>query len=167
MDREYGFSLLEALIALLVIAVGVLGIAGLQAASIYRTHVGEVKSLAAVEAQSIAAAMLANPGAFPPTVIPPAKYETASAAALSPPAADCGTGICTPAEMAQYDLYVWGNRLQQDLPQGDGAIECHTTAPNPTQCKVTITWRQKRMAPSAGTVAGSIVTRQYSIWVNP
>ncbi|MGH8274312.1 MAG: type IV pilus modification protein PilV [Gammaproteobacteria bacterium] len=163
MKNRNGFSLLEALIALLVITVGLLGIAGLQAASVYRTHVGEINSLAAVEAQSIAAAMIANPGAFPANGAD-SDYNTTNAAAVAPPSPPCTTAACTPAGMANYDLHQWGTELAQDLPQGKGAIACGFS---PAQCTVTISWQEKQMAASAGNSTGTIKNRRYSIVVRP
>ncbi|MGH8161042.1 MAG: type IV pilus modification protein PilV [Gammaproteobacteria bacterium] len=163
MNRARGFSLLEALIALLVIAIGVLGVAGLQAASVYRTHTGAVNSLAAVEAQSIAARMIANPGAFPADGSE-SDYNTTDAVAVALPSPSCTAAACTSAEMAQYDLHQWGSQLAQDLPQGQGAIACQSTPP---QCRVKITWQQKQMAASAGSSKGAVKTRSYAIWVRP
>lgn len=154
MNRIRGFSLLEALIALVVITIGVLGVAGQQVASVYRTHVGEIRSLAAVEAQSITAAMLANPGASVP--IASSEYITADVSSVSPPSVDCKVAACSPDEMAHYDLYNWAGQLQRSLPQGNASIACTSS---PSGCKVTISWNEKQ--------SGVMVTRDYSIWARP
>lgn len=159
---QKGFSLIEALIALLVIAIGLLGIAGLQAASVYRTHAGEINSLAAIEAQSIVAAMIANPNAFPANGTA-ADYNTLDAVTVSYPT-DCATTACSPADMALYDLHQWGAELATDLPQGKGAIACAQTPP---QCTVTVSWNQKQMAASAGTSTGAIKTMKYALVAHP
>ncbi len=162
MKTQNGFSLIEALIALLIIAIGLLGIASLQAASVYRTHTGEINSLAAVEAQSIAAAMIANPGAFPANGAA-ADYNTTDAAAVLYPT-NCATAVCSPPDMAHYDLNRWGAELAADLPQGKGTIAC---AASPPQCTVTVSWQQKRMASAAGTSHGSYRPMHYSLVVHP
>jgi type IV pilus assembly protein PilV len=159
---QNGFSLIEALIALLVIAIGLLGIASLQAASVYRTHTGEINSLAAVEAQSIAAAMIANPGAFPANGAA-ADYNTTDAAAVTYPT-NCATSVCAPPDMALYDLNRWGTELAANLPQGKGAVAC---AASPPQCTVTVSWQQKQMAAAAGTTSGGFKPMQYSLVVHP
>lgn len=166
MNGIRGFSLLEALIALLVIAVGLLGIASMQAASVYATHVGTMNGLAAVEAQSIAAAMNANRNAFPPgaTIF---SYNTTDAYAVAS-SADCTIGVCDTDEMAAYDLHNWGQELRQDLPQGNGRIDCVglPTYQQP-QCLITVIWLQKTMAPGAGTHAPSASTAYYSVVAQP
>lgn len=165
MKRMRGFSLLEALIALLVLAVGLLGIASMQAASVYATHVGALKGLAAVEAQSIAAAMTANPDAFPPGGTYP--YNTSDAYGVSY-TLNCSTASCATDEMADYDLAQWGQELRNDLPDGNGAISClgPPTYAQP-QCTIKVTWLQKTMAPGAGTAPGKFSTANYQVLVQP
>jgi type IV pilus assembly protein PilV len=55
-----GFTLIEVLAAMLIIAVGMLGIAKMQAMSYASTGTASYRSLAAIEAASLAAAMRAN-----------------------------------------------------------------------------------------------------------
>lgn len=159
MKRARGFTLLEALIALLIIAIGLLGIASMQAASVYRAHVGTLNGLAAVEAQSIAANITANQSAFP-TGATTFAYNTTDAYAVTYSTA-CNTANCNPDEMAAYDLKQWGNEIRTNLPQGKGEVNCVYNASSPPECTVTVKWAQKEMAPPATT------TRHYSIVVRP
>jgi len=55
-----GFSLIEVLVALVIIGVGMLGIAKIQALAYSSTATASLRSLAAIEASSLAAAMRAN-----------------------------------------------------------------------------------------------------------
>lgn len=166
MKRSRGFSLLEALIALLVLAVGLLGIASMEAASVYATHVGSMQGLAAVEAQSIAAAMRANADAFPAggTAFP---YNTTNAYAVTYPT-DCAGTQCNPDQMAAYDVSGWGADLRRNLPEGNGAIDClgPPTYTQP-QCTITVSWLQKTMAPAAGTAPGKTRKATYEVVVKP
>ncbi|MGH8426954.1 MAG: type IV pilus modification protein PilV [Gammaproteobacteria bacterium] len=157
-----GFSLIEALIALLVIAVGLLGIASMQAASVYRTHVGTLNGLAAVGAQSIAALMTANPGAFPAGTSTFA-YNTSDAAAVSY-TTNCASATCASDDMALYDLNHWGAGLASDLPQGKGSVNCFG---DPPQCTVTVTWLQKQMTPAPAAGTAGFTTSRYSVIVRP
>lgn len=165
MTRFRGFSLLEALIALLVIAVGLLGIASMQAASVYLTHVGTMNGLAAVEAQSISAAMTANQNAFPTSGTYP--YNTSDAYAVAA-SVDCAAGTCDTNQMAAYDLHNWGLELRQDLPQGKGQVQCDGLPDyQQPQCTIRVVWLQKTMAPGAGTHAPSPATVAYSVVAQP
>ena len=60
--RHKGFSLVEVLVALVVLGVGLLGIAKLQGASFSNTAIAARRSLAALEADSLAASMHVNRG---------------------------------------------------------------------------------------------------------
>src|SRR5580700_12341596 len=55
-----GFSLIEVMVALIIIAVGMLGIAKMQALALSTTESSGVRSLVAIEAASLAASMHAN-----------------------------------------------------------------------------------------------------------
>src|ERR1700735_3101250 len=58
--RGRGFSLVEVMVALIIIAVGMLGIAKMQALALSTTESSGVRSLVAIEAASLAASMHAN-----------------------------------------------------------------------------------------------------------
>jgi type IV pilus assembly protein PilV len=58
--RMRGFSLLEVMVALVIIAVGMLGIAKMQGLALSSTTASRSRALAAIEASSLAAAMQAN-----------------------------------------------------------------------------------------------------------
>ncbi len=58
--RARGFTLIEVLVALIVIAIGTLGIAKMQALALANTGASRTRALAAIEASSLAAAMHAN-----------------------------------------------------------------------------------------------------------
>lgn len=58
--RARGFTLIEVLVALIVIAIGTLGIAKMQALALANTGASRTRALAAIEASSLAAAMHTN-----------------------------------------------------------------------------------------------------------
>jgi type IV pilus assembly protein PilV len=58
--RSRGFTLVEVMVALIVIAIGTLGIAKMQALSLSNTGASRTRALAAIEAASLAEAMHAN-----------------------------------------------------------------------------------------------------------
>ena len=60
-SRQRGFSLLEVLIAMFVLLVGLLALAGLQARTLIQTRDTELRTLVALQAESLAEAMRANP----------------------------------------------------------------------------------------------------------
>jgi type IV pilus assembly protein PilV len=58
--RMRGFSLLEVMVALIIISIGMLGIAKMQGLALSSTSASRSRALAAIEASSLAAAMQAN-----------------------------------------------------------------------------------------------------------
>lgn len=184
--QQRGFSLVEALVALLIIAVGLLGIAGMQALSLNSTSNSRVRALAAVEASNMAAYMAANatfwrnvPSGFSVTVTPVGAPFGASAtlsttnAALSSDfsnATDCAQVQCTPSQMAAYDLRQWGTNQNPQLallPQAVGNIGYSSTG----VLIVSVGWTEQHKEGSAlGSSTTSYLapsTTWYRIVVQP
>jgi len=138
---QLGFSLIEALVALIVLSVGMLGIAalygqGLSAArtALYRTI---AVYLAAEMADRIRANRLARAG-----------YDAAGA----PNACGPGGGTdCTPAQLAASDKLVWSTLVGRELPGGVGTVVF--TPGTPPTYTITVRWQdvtgaaQYRIAP--------------------
>ena len=60
LPRAHGFSLIEVMVAVVVICIGLLGIAKMQAMALSNTNMSRQRSLAAIEAASFASAMHSN-----------------------------------------------------------------------------------------------------------
>lgn len=116
-----GFTLVEVLVALLVLGIGLLGVAGLQSATLGMNHSSYLRSQATVLAEDIADRMRSNPrgtanGAYD-------QGDATSHAGCS------DTTGCTTTEMAQDDLYEWENALATQLPDGEGVV-CYDSTPD-------------------------------------
>ena len=144
-----GYSLVELLVAILIVAVGALGVAGLQLASARNARTALETTLATMLAEDLADRIQANEGGT---------YTTGPGA--PPPAfVDCLTRDCTAAELAAFDLAVWKCSLgrwhaessctairgtgllgdpqeQPGLPGGDGSVESAVGG----AFSVTVTW---------------------------
>src|ERR1700676_4836787 len=115
--RSAGFSLIEVMVALVVCSIGLLGLAKMESLAISSTSVAGSRSIAAIEASSLASAMHANPGYWAAGLAPGSTtvyYDSTPALQISDSglatAATCltaGTGSCTPAQMAAYDVQQW------------------------------------------------------------
>ncbi len=71
--HSQGFSLVEVMVALVVLSIGLLGIAKMQALSLSSTTIASMRSLAALEASSLAAAMHENRGYWATAAMRPAR----------------------------------------------------------------------------------------------
>jgi type IV pilus assembly protein PilV len=123
---QHGFTLLEVLIALVVLSIGLLGLAGLQTVSLRNTGVSTSRTVATQLAYDIADRMRSNVlgtqnGDY---------FGTATALGAAPTASTCYTaGGCTAAQMAAMDLYVWRSRLARELNGGVGVVCRDATDP--------------------------------------
>ncbi len=109
--RPAGFTLVEVLVAVLVLSIGLLGIASLQATSLRNNNDASMQTQASYMASDMADRMRANA----------ASANTYATAAPVAAGGNCVTGTCNPGEMVQNDLAEW-NLLVQTLPAGQGTI---------------------------------------------
>jgi len=108
--KARGFTLLEALIGFLILSIGMLGIASLQAISLKSGKTSVYSSVAMMKVEELLESMRSNP-----TPVALAAYAAAGAG----PGADngCTTGTtCTAASLAQDDIFWWKNNLVAGLP---------------------------------------------------
>lgn len=153
--RAAGFSLIEVLIALVILSVGLLGIAAMVSVSLKSKDSSYYRTQATGLAYAILDRMRANRSSATAQ-----NYDIALSPAAVPslPSGACyGTGAaCTPAQIASLDLNEWKNDLANQLPGGDGSI---TTQPNSqmTEVTITVTWNDQRAteAIETGAAAGS------------
>lgn len=103
--RQQGFSMIEVLISIVIVAFGLLGFAGLLTKSIKDNRVAYMRSQATIFSYDITERMRANRSA--------AINGSYTIALGSSPAG--GT-------MAALDLQEWKTNIAQALPDGDGAV---------------------------------------------
>ena len=149
--NQDGFTLLEVLIALLVLSIGLLGLAALQTVGLRSNQMGTMRTIAVQSVYDMTDRMRANPLGMGFTKDPvtsirtydaPDEYlidisDLRTAAALI---VDCDTNACSTTEMADYDLKQWRDRVES-LPNGMSSIvlnagDTHT---------VTIHWNESRL----------------------
>lgn len=131
--RTRGFTMIEVLVALAVLAVGLLGIAALYLDSLRAGRTAIYRTQAVNVAADLADRIRANRAV-------PVNYETAIGdAVMSVPACDSAAG-CTRAEMAQNDLAEWKAQLAALLPNGDGSVV--VTPGNPSAYVITVQWNE-------------------------
>jgi type IV pilus assembly protein PilV len=168
--RSAGFSLVEVMVALIVVSVGLLGLAKMESLALSSTSVASSRSLAAIEASSLAAAMHANPGYWSGGFAPAVTLVSAAPAnnfSTAVPCLTAGTTSCTPDLMRQYDLQQWATALQTLLPGYLATITCSTTG-FPVTCTITINWSENGVAVSAAqTGIGTLAQPTYTLFVQP
>lgn len=131
--HEKGISLIESLVALLVLALGILGMAGLQTRTLIESRSTNSRSIAIDMTDDLSERIQFNSGARLAPVNP---YLVNFGAAGATP--NCFNASCTPAQTAQLDIAQWKNTIAALLPGGDAAV---FQLPNDnTQLGVLISW---------------------------
>ncbi|HKA44856.1 MAG TPA: type IV pilus modification protein PilV, partial [Burkholderiales bacterium] len=118
-----GFTLLEVLIAIVVVAFGLLGLAGLQAFALKNNTSAAQRITATNLATDIIDRMRANY-----VGVVNGGYDQPSGGYNTQVTSCSGTG-CNPNELAQNDLYEWSRRVSAALPGGVGIVCLDSTAP--------------------------------------
>jgi type IV pilus assembly protein PilV len=120
-NSQGGFTLLEVLIAIVVLALGLLGLAGLQAASLRNNHSAYLRSQATLLAYDMADRMRANPEA-----VKNGDYNKPAAPAKI---TECfTTDGCTPDKMAQQDKFEWATAVANTMPSGQAVVCLDSTS---------------------------------------
>ena len=159
---QRGATLIEILVTMLVVAIGLLGAAGLQLSATRYQQTAHIRSRAVLQAQFITEKIRANSSAVvnpaPPdaasTYLAPQAYAAATLAALP---ADPGCGVataCTITQAAVKDMRDWRLSVQA-LPGGRGAIFPVTIAGGATDRaarQIIVMWQEKQQN-ETGTAA--------------
>lgn len=123
--RQAGFTLTEVLVALVIFAFGMLGVAGLQMKAMMGMDTAQFRSVASLKAAELAERIRANPGA---TYSGVAGVDNACRTAHY---ADrhATPDDCTPVELAEDDIEDWSEELAGRLPGGTGTV-CIDSTPD-------------------------------------
>lgn len=154
-----GFTLLEVLVVLLIMSIGMLGIAGLQATTSRYKINSWAKASTSVLFSDFADRVRANPeesglsyfdtgsAASVSAYALADNWSTQSAATLTV-STDCSTTTCTTAQRAVYDMTVWRQQIRRQLPQG-GAI---VSGNRGSGMNVTLMWFDKQFLTSGNSL---------------
>ncbi len=144
--RLLGFSLIEVLIAMVVMAIGMLGIAGMYVHSLQAGRTSQLRTQAVTLASDVADRIRSNPqGGI--NYIGGGANNGCDAATL-----------CTPLQQAQYDIWLWGQQATTTMPAGTTVAVRYddTVAGLPPIYTVTVTWPEAGDTPSYTVSFGAV-----------
>lgn len=138
MKTSTGFTLVEVLVSTLILAIGLLGLAALQASNLRNNQNAYNRSQATQLAYDIADRMRANRSAVGSYLADP---TAATCSTNNSPCTACATTVntCTPAQLATRDLYDWNIALTSTLPMGIGSISLSGSI-----YTITVSWDENR-----------------------
>jgi len=123
-----GFTLMEVLIAMVVMGVGIITIVELQTDALTGSQQAGARMHAAVLASGMADRIRANPQGVDDDDVDNDEYNKITPDDASTDCYDKNTE-CNPAELAQHDVYRWQEKLGNSLPGGEGIV-CRDSSPN-------------------------------------
>jgi len=150
------------MVALIVVSVGLLGLAKMESLALSSTSVAGSRSIAAIQASSLAAAMHANPGYWAAGAAPATtsiSYTSAGVLHITDPglaaAATCltqGTASCVPGVLPGYLA----------------TVNCTITVGIPVTCTIQIQWSENAVAGnSQQTNMAGLKPPTYTLFVQP
>ncbi|MCZ2495480.1 type IV pilus modification protein PilV [Xylophilus sp. Kf1] len=142
--RQSGFSMIEAMVAALVLAVGLLALGHLLVRQLVELRQGNARAIALQHVHALAESMLLNAGAARSGRYALA-WNTARAAT-----ADCRSSSCDAEQLADHDLDLWVRSLRAALPSAQGTV---TALPASTQIAIGVAWRSQERAMSPADAA--------------
>jgi type IV pilus assembly protein PilV len=118
---QSGASLLEVLIAIVIMSFGLLALGGLTASSVQYGKMAQFQTVGVQLAADLVDRMRSNSDGFIANAYNKTAVYSSATAAITVPA--CATTTqCTSAEMASIDLAEWRNSLRLSLPGGDAYV---------------------------------------------
>ena len=155
--KQSGFTLLEIMVAIVVLSLGLLGLAGLQAASLRNNQTAYYRGIATQQAYDIADRLRANLAG-----VRAGNYSNL-AQGLPGGNPNCFTGACSAANMAISDHRQWNTANAALLPNGNGTV-VWVDGPAAAGCtaatgnwvfNITVSWTERT---EAGSGTQSFVT---------
>jgi len=150
--RAAGFSLIEVLVAMAVVAVGVLALAGLLQAATRHAKASQLDATATLLAVDIADRLRANAAG---ARLGQAGYDLGVDGFGNPPAparvACTRAAPCSAAGLAQADLADWTARVRATLPRGSAWLRFRAGVPPASDAVgVWVGWADPRAGPAGG-----------------
>jgi type IV pilus assembly protein PilV len=110
-----GITMIENLIALLILSIGLLGLAGLQASSFRNSKDATFRAIATQQATDMVNRIRANN-----VGVVNGEYSAIPSGAVPPPF--CDAVACDDSELAAFDEWEWNSRNAALLPGGSGTV---------------------------------------------
>lgn len=134
--RQSGATMIEVLVAMFVLAVGLLGVAGMQQIGLRNGHTAQMRGQATALATDIADRMRANRRAALD-----GDYDINIDTDITDTS---GCPATTSAVQVTCDLAEWKQALAERLPLGAGSVERLANANGGERVRITIRWREGR-----------------------
>jgi type IV pilus assembly protein PilV len=130
---QKGTTMIEVMVTIFIVAVGLLGVAGLQSVGLRQASNSHADAQAQILSQDLAEMILAYDtfanGDYAMDAVPASKGK------------ECLTTNCTATELAQYNVWTWAQNMQPALPSFD--LDIGFDAPS-SSYDIVLTWDANR-----------------------
>lgn len=143
---QHGISLIESMVAIVVMALGILGILGVQMRTLSDTQTGVRRAQAIRLIDDLSERMKVNPNALGNL-----NSYVLGWGSTGPASADCKTVACDADNLAKYDITQWRQSVIDTLPLADVnvfTVADETDPSNRRQLGVMISWRENERGDS-------------------
>ena len=149
---QRGITLLESMISIVIVALGILGVLGVQLRTLSDTQTAVRRAQAIRLIEDLSERIKLNPNALGTAVM--GNYA-AGWGAVTGTIPDCTTA-CTAENLAKYDIARWKRTVASTMPLGDAsvfAVADETDANNRRQLGVMISWRENERVRAGDSAA--------------
>jgi type IV pilus assembly protein PilV len=166
--QQSGMTLIEVLVAMILLAIGMLGIAGLQAATNKYNINTTARAEIAVLLSDFADRVRANPDVagdnFVTGIVSTSEYELAKNWDTQKtdslvPIKECLGTACTASERATYDMLSWRAKVNTSLPQGASWV----TGNRKDGFNVTLMWLDKEFTDKRKTTDDGVAANKVTL----
>lgn len=153
--RSHGMTLIEILIAIVILAIGLLGIASMLLLSNKANNSSYTKQQAVQSVYNIFDRIRANSSAAINGNYNISNISTSGTPSPpSQPSALCNLTLCTPTQLAAYDAWYWLSKDVSKLPRGSGSIATTISGvAGNTVITVTVQWDDSPAQSTAGAIS--------------
>ena len=151
---QQGITLIESLIAIVIAALGILGILGVQMRTMTDTSTSVRRAQAIRLIEDLSERMKINPNALANINAYVSDFNN------NPTVGNCSSG-CNPAQQASYDLAVWKRAVREALPLGQASIFIPEAGAGARQLGVMLAWRQNERHDADATFKDSMDATKF------
>lgn len=144
LSHQNGLTLLEALVAIVIMCLGILSVLGLQMRTLSNTQTSLYRTQAIRLIEDLNERLYTNPNAL-------LNYDSYLTSWSNTPKSskNCASSVCSHTELAAYDLWQWKSNVTDTLPLGDATIfkpKDETSTDNIRQLGIMISWRENEFS---------------------
>lgn len=163
--KQQGATLIESLVSLIILAIAVIGMLGVQLRTLAETNISANRSQAILLVEDLSERIKANPKRYQAL----ANYADKTVNSVLTSTANCGTASCNPEQLAEYDLAQWSESVVTHLPGGQART--FRSESDSRQLGVLIGWLSKEKSSDTDYVSqfqipDSNLTSQVRCWEN-